>query len=208
MTVARRVPARAEPLAIVGIGCRVPGASGPRELWSLLRRGADVVGPRPERSGGADIYDRDPFAAGKSVSRFGSFLDDVGGVDWRFFGISPREARSIDPQHRLLLEVAWEALEDAGMPVSRAAGAAGRRLHRYHAQRLRTPLREGPCAPSTGTRAEQHVRVRGESACPFTSTFAVRASRSTRIAADRSWRFTRLVGAWRPERRTGPWPAE
>ena len=98
------------------------GAAGPDELWALLRRGDDVVERSPDRGWG-DVYDSDPFAKGKSVSRFGSFLDDVSGVDWRFFGISPREARSIDPQHRLLLEVAWEALEDAGMPVSRAAGS-------------------------------------------------------------------------------------
>lgn len=122
MSTARHFPSGAEPLAIVGIGCRVAGASGPTELWSLLRRGGDMVGLRPDRGWG-DVYDPNPFAVGKSVSRFGSFLDDVGGVDWRFFGISPREARSIDPQHRLLLEVAWEALEDAGMPLSRAAGA-------------------------------------------------------------------------------------
>jgi acyl transferase domain-containing protein/acyl carrier protein len=105
----------------VGIGSRVRGAAGPSELWSLLRRGEDTVGLAPAR-GWEDIYDPDPFAIGKSVSRFGSFLNDVEGMDWRFFGVSPREARSIDPQHRLLLEVAWEALEDAGMPVSQAAG--------------------------------------------------------------------------------------
>ncbi|HTB76210.1 MAG TPA: beta-ketoacyl synthase N-terminal-like domain-containing protein [Polyangiaceae bacterium] len=111
-----------DPLAIVGVGCRVRGVSGPDELWSVLRRGQDLVGPVPRRWWG-DVYDPDPFAKGKSVSRFGSFLEDVQGIDWRFFGISPREARSMDPQHRLLLEVAWEALEDAGIPTSRAAGS-------------------------------------------------------------------------------------
>jgi acyl transferase domain-containing protein/acyl carrier protein len=115
-------PMSANPLAIVGMGCRVRGAAGPDDLWSLVRRGEDVVGPSPRRWWG-DVYDPDPFARGKSVSRFGSFLDDVEGIDWRFFGISPREARSIDPQHRLLLEVAWETLEDAGMPFARAAGS-------------------------------------------------------------------------------------
>ena len=72
--------------------------------------------------GGGTYTIQIPSLRVKSVSRFGSFLDDVEGIDWRFFGISPREARSIDPQHRLLLEVAWEALEDAGMPVARAGG--------------------------------------------------------------------------------------
>src|SRR5260221_5902385 len=109
------------PLAIVGIGCRVHGAAGPDELWALLRRREDTVGPTPPRWG--NVYDPNPFAKGKSVSRFGSFLDQVDGIDWRFFGISPREARSIDPQHRLLLEVAWEVFEDAGMPAARAAGS-------------------------------------------------------------------------------------
>src|SRR5580698_1069891 len=121
MKAGRRFPVTPDPLALVGIGCRVRGAAGPDELWSLLRNGRDVVAPSPQRWD--DVYDPDPFAPGKSVSRFGAFLDQVDGVDWRFFGISPREARSIDPQHRLLLEVAWEAFEDAGMPASRAAGA-------------------------------------------------------------------------------------
>jgi myxalamid-type polyketide synthase MxaE and MxaD len=106
----------------VGIGCRARGANGPDELWSLLHEGRDVVGPSPVRWWG-DLYDPDPFAPGKFLNRFGAFLDDVEGIDWRFFGISPREARSIDPQHRLLLEVAWEALEDAGIPVTRAAAS-------------------------------------------------------------------------------------
>jgi myxalamid-type polyketide synthase MxaE and MxaD len=116
------MPARnPSPLAIVGIGCRVKGAAGPDELWSLLRHGTDAVSPSPRRWWG-DVYDPHPLARGKSVARFGAFLDDVEGADWRFFGISPREARSIDPQHRLLLEVTWEALEDAGMPAPLAAG--------------------------------------------------------------------------------------
>ncbi len=121
MSGSREILLRPDPLAIVGVGCRVRDAAGPDELWSLLRLGKDTVGPLPTRWW-EDVYDPDPFAPGKSVSRFGSFLDEVDGIDWRFFGISPREARSIDPQHRLLLEVAWEAFEDAGMPVAQAAG--------------------------------------------------------------------------------------
>jgi myxalamid-type polyketide synthase MxaE and MxaD len=68
------------------------------------------------------VYDSNPLAAGKAVTRWGSYLEEVQGFDWRFFGVSPREACSIDPQHRVLLEVAWEALEDAGMPASRVSG--------------------------------------------------------------------------------------
>src|SRR5581483_9156176 len=110
------------PLAIVGLGCRVRGACGPDELWKLLRDGQDMVGPNPSRCW-PDLYDTTPFAKGKTASRYGSFLEDVEGMDWRFFGVSPREARAMDPQHRLLLEVAWEALEDAGLPAHRAAGS-------------------------------------------------------------------------------------
>jgi myxalamid-type polyketide synthase MxaE and MxaD len=99
----------------------VRGADGPDELWDLLRQGKDLVGPNPPRCW-PDLYDPNPFARGKTIGRHGCFLDDVEGMDWRFFGVSPREARAMDPQHRLLLEVAWEALEDAGLPAARAAG--------------------------------------------------------------------------------------
>ena len=94
MKAARRVPSGTEPLAVVGMGCRVSGATGPSELWSLLRRGGDTVRPRPERGWG-NVFDPNPFAKGKSVSRLGSFLGDVAGFDWRFSAVSPREARSM-----------------------------------------------------------------------------------------------------------------
>jgi acyl transferase domain-containing protein/acyl carrier protein len=110
------------PVAIVGVGFRASGSSGPDELWKLLRERRDMVGPSPARCW-PELYDPNPFARGKTVSRCGSFLSEIDGIDWRFFGISPREARSMDPQHRLLLEVAWEALEDAGLPAARAAGS-------------------------------------------------------------------------------------
>jgi acyl transferase domain-containing protein/acyl carrier protein len=110
------------PLAIVGMGFRASGSSGPDELWELLRQRRDMVGPSPSRCW-PELYDPNPLAKGKTVSRWGSFLADIDGMDWRFFGISPREARNMDPQHRLLLEVAWETLEDAGVPAARAAGS-------------------------------------------------------------------------------------
>jgi acyl transferase domain-containing protein len=117
---ARRSAHAAEPLAIVGMGCRFPGgANDLAGYWRLLRDGRD--GTRevpPERWDPDSFYDADPAAAGKMYTRRGGFLDvPVDGFDAEAFGISPREARSMDPQQRLLLEVAWEALEDAGYPV-------------------------------------------------------------------------------------------
>ena len=100
---------------MVGLGLRLPGGVVDlSSLWTLLDRGVDVVGPIPSERWDADaFYDADPDAAGKSYVRRGAFLDGIDAFDPTFFGISPREARSLDPQHRLLLEAAWEALEDA-----------------------------------------------------------------------------------------------
>ncbi|MEO6809431.1 MAG: amino acid adenylation domain-containing protein, partial [Isosphaeraceae bacterium] len=107
-----------EPIAIIGIGCRVPGASGPEAFWGLLRDGVEAVGLVPE-----DRWDVDQRA---SSPKRGGFLEQVDQFDADFFGISPREAVRMDPQQRLLLEVAWEALEDAGqVPESLAGKAVG-----------------------------------------------------------------------------------
>ncbi|XXT16878.1 SDR family NAD(P)-dependent oxidoreductase [Sorangium sp. So ce429] len=106
------------PLAIVGMACRFPGgADSPDALWELLARGGDAVSEVPaERWDAAAYYDPDPDAAGKTYVREGAFLAETPDrFDARFFGISPREASHIDPQHRLLLEIIWEALEDAGV---------------------------------------------------------------------------------------------
>ena len=100
-------------VAIIGIGCRFPGADGPAAFWRLLADGVDAVGPLPEGR-------RADFAA-PARTRAG-FLDRVDGFDAEFFGISPREAGRMDPQQRLLLEVAWEALEDSGQVPDRLAG--------------------------------------------------------------------------------------
>ncbi|MGK3959667.1 SDR family NAD(P)-dependent oxidoreductase [Sorangium sp. So ce118] len=107
-----------EPIAIVGMGCRMPGgADSPEALWDLLAREVDAVSEVPaERWDAAAYYDPDPDAAGKTYVREGAFLAETPDrFDARFFGIAPREAIHIDPQHRLLLEIIWEALEDAGM---------------------------------------------------------------------------------------------
>lgn len=109
--------ARHEPIAVVGMACRLPGGVvNPEDFWKVLSEGLDVVGEiPPDRWDVEAFYDPDPSAPGKSRTKAGGFLQDVAGFEPTFFGISPREARGLDPQHRLLLEVSWEALEDAGI---------------------------------------------------------------------------------------------
>lgn len=113
------------PLAVVGVGLRLPGGIADLDgYWTALSEGRDLVRPMP-------AHRKEPFAADwESLPHRGGHLDDVLGFDAAFFGISPREARSLDPQHRLLLEVAWEALEDAALPP-RALAEAGRRTGLY-----------------------------------------------------------------------------
>ena len=108
--------ARTEPIAIIGMGCRLPGASNPDAYWQLLRDGVDAVRELPPGRWDMDaFYDPDPNALGKIYTRQGGFLSDVDQFEPEFFGISPREAIYMDPQQRLLLEVAWEALENAAV---------------------------------------------------------------------------------------------
>ena len=111
------VDAVAEPVAVVGIGCRFPGDVGsPEGLWRLLLDGVDAVGEVPADRWDADAYyDPDPQAPGRMTTKWGGFVSDVAGFDADFFGITPREAEAMDPQQRILLEVAWEALEHAGI---------------------------------------------------------------------------------------------
>lgn len=115
---------RREPIAIIGMGCRFPGASNPEAFWTLLRDGVDAIRPTPEgRWDAAALYDPDPEAPGKVSTRWGGFLDAIDEFDAAFFGIAPREAAQMDPQQRLLLEVAWETLEDGGQVAERLAGS-------------------------------------------------------------------------------------
>jgi amino acid adenylation domain-containing protein/non-ribosomal peptide synthase protein (TIGR01720 family) len=112
-----------EPVAIVGIGCRVPGASGPRELWSLLQNGVDAVSEVPaNRWNLQELYSSNPDDKGKVSTRWGGFLANVDQFDPQYFGISGREAIAMDPTQRLLLEVATDALDDAGVPADSVAG--------------------------------------------------------------------------------------
>jgi len=115
--------ANAEAIAIIGIGCRFPGAEDARAFWNLLRNGVDAIREVPaERFNLDDFFDPDPVAPGKMVTRWGGFIEHVDQFDAHFFGISPREAARMDPQQRLLLELAWEALEDAGQVREHLAG--------------------------------------------------------------------------------------
>lgn len=116
--------ARTEPIAIVGLSCRFPGAPSARDYWQLLQEGRDAVREVPADRWDKDAYyDPDPAADGKMHAAFGGFLDNVDSFDAAFFGITGREAETMDPQQRLLLEVSWEALEDAGIAVSDLRGS-------------------------------------------------------------------------------------
>ncbi|BBZ36292.1 sulfolipid-1 biosynthesis phthioceranic/hydroxyphthioceranic acid synthase [Mycolicibacterium confluentis] len=104
-------------VAVIGMGCRLPGGiDSPERLWEALVRGDDLVTEiPPDRWDADDFYDPEPGVPGRSVSKWGAFLDDVAGFDSEFFGMGDREATVSDPQHRLLLETSWEAMEHAGM---------------------------------------------------------------------------------------------
>ena len=112
-----------EPIAIVGMACRFPMSPDLQAYWRLLRDGVDATRTVPPDRWDADaLYDPDPQAPDTINTRRGAFLDRVDLFDPMFFGISPREACEMDPQQRLALELAWEALEDAGIPPRSLAG--------------------------------------------------------------------------------------
>lgn len=117
---------KSEPIAVIGMGCRFPGgADSPARFWNLLENGADAIIDLPgDRWDMNAYYDADPDAPGKMTLRNGGFLTGIDRFDASFFGISPREAACMDPQHRLILEVGWEALENAGVAPTGLKGSS------------------------------------------------------------------------------------
>lgn len=111
-------------IAIIGIGCRFPGAKTPDTFWQNLRSGVDgITEVSPERWDLDALYDPEAATPGKMNTRWGGFLEQVDRFEPSFFGISPREAQQMDPQQRLLLEVTWSALENAGIVPQSLAGS-------------------------------------------------------------------------------------
>ena len=114
-----------EPIAILGVGCRFPGnANSPEAFWDIISRGIDAISEvPPDRWDIDEFFDANPAAAGRMNSRWGGFVRDIDLFDAAHFGISPREAARMDPQQRMFLEVAVEALERAGQPIDALAGS-------------------------------------------------------------------------------------
>ncbi|SBT94568.1 Acyl transferase domain-containing protein [Streptomyces sp. DI166] len=117
--------ARSEPIAVVGVGCRFPGGVTDTETyWQLLVNGVDAIRDIPaDRWDNAAFYDEEQGKPGVINTRSGGFLDRIDRFDHDFFGISRREALAMDPHQRLTLEVAWEALENAGQAPTALAGS-------------------------------------------------------------------------------------
>src|SRR5262245_56669439 len=105
------------PVAVIGMAWRLPGGiDSPEQLWEALLRGDDLVIEVPRDRWDSDgYYGPEPGVPGRTASKWGAFLDDIAGFDAEFFGLNEREAIALDPQHRLLLETSWEAMEHAGL---------------------------------------------------------------------------------------------
>ena len=145
-----------EPIAIIGIGCRFPGAKNPQAFWQMMRDGVDGVSEVPESRWDVEsYYDPDKSKAGKTNTRWGGFLEDVDQFEPQFFGIAPKEAVTMDPQQRLLLEVAWETFEDAGqipedLKGSKTGVFIGIGTHDYSIMMWQQPVSEPYATTGTG----------------------------------------------------------
>ena len=143
-----------EPVAIVGIGCRYADARGPAEFWDIVRSGRDTVREAPAHrvALGYDLdhfFDPTPRMPGRISSKKGGFLEHPELFDPEPFGLAPRDAVTMDPQQRLMIEVTWDALEDAGIPPSSVAGKRMAVILGYMA--------EDYSRERTGVLGEEHV---------------------------------------------------
>ena len=139
------------------MACRLPGGiDSPEQLWEALLRGDDLVTEiPPDRWDADEYYDPQPGTPGRSVCKWGAFLDDVAGFDPEFFGITEKEATAMDPQHRLLLETSWEAMEHGGLTREHAGRVTDWRVRGIDARRL-------PIRARRGQRIGRAVRIHGE----------------------------------------------
>lgn len=162
------------PIAVIGLGCRLPGGiDSPQRFWEALLRGADFIDVVPADRWDVDsYYGPEPAAPGRSVSRWGGFIDSIGAFDADFFGMTESEAIAVDPQHRLLLETSWEAVEHAGIdPAALARSQTGVFVGLTHSDyellSAECGAAEGPygfTATSTGfasARVSQALRLHG-----------------------------------------------
>ena len=124
-SVARLQKEKHEPIAVIGMGCRLPGGVGnPQQLWQLLQNGENVITDMvDERWNGDEFFDPDPDAVGKLYTKANGLVKDVDQFDAEFFGITPMEATLMEPQQRLLLETNWDALENAGIAPDSLMGS-------------------------------------------------------------------------------------
>ncbi len=118
-------PQVAQPIAVIGMACHLPGAANPSEYWQLIQEGRVAVTEIPPERWDVDaFYDEDQDAPGKMATRWCALVDNFDQFDSLFFGIAPREASRMDPQQRLLLETSWEAIENAGIAPDQLSGTA------------------------------------------------------------------------------------
>ena len=124
-SVSRLEKEKHEPIAVIGLGCRLPGgANSPEQLWDLLKNGEDAIEEMVDQRWTADeYYDPDPEAIGKLYTKANGLVSDVDQFDADFFGIAPVEATLMEPQQRLLLETTWDSLEHAGIAPDSLMGS-------------------------------------------------------------------------------------
>ena len=145
-----------EPIAIIGLGCRFPGAENLQAFWSMIRDGKTGIVEVPKSRWDVNAYyDADQSKPGKANTRWGGFLEDIDRFDPQFFGIAPKEAVTMDPQQRLLLEVAWSTLEDAGQIPENLKGSKtgvfiGIGTHDYSIMMWQQPVSEPYATTGTG----------------------------------------------------------